>query len=196
MNTNRRTLYPLAVLLAALASGCGLREEAAPLACTICGDATFLAGESPNITVELTNQTKRDIYLVHSLYGSNWRKRYPHCYFNVTGPKSGVKPPLDRGDWCGTLDTLMEENFTKIPPGGSFKPGGGRWELEPEHFVAGGEYRFKFVYSTAGADMDKWVGSGHPDAATLGRLQRLLDQVPKTTVESNEITITCLPPKK
>ena len=161
------------------------------LACTLRGPTTIKVGESPALLIDVTNRTQFPMNLVYCLYGSNSKARYPHCYFKVTGPKPKSEPMPT--EWCGVLDTLRPENFARVAPGGSFNPYGGPaqgQELLPGQFVSGGEYHLRFVYSTDGADLDLWLGAAYPGIRIdRPELQRLLDRVPRTTVESNEITL-------
>ena len=73
-----------------------------------------------DISVALTNETDVDIYLVGSLDASDCKWRYPHCYFEVTGPDG--KPAARKIGRCGNMNTLRAEDFAKVPPGGSFDP--------------------------------------------------------------------------
>src|SRR5262245_51981288 len=74
----------------------------APLACQISGDATCEPGQAPKVNVKLTNRTRREILLVGSLDGSDCKMRYPHAYFEITGP-NGDSPVKGIGR-CGNTN--------------------------------------------------------------------------------------------
>lgn len=110
-----RSVWLVAILLSVLAAGCiePAPEQVAatnapaapvpkrePVGCTIKGEPTCELGKAPELAVTLTNQTDADIYLVGSLDASDYKWRYPHCYFEVTGP---VTRQIGR---CGNMNTL------------------------------------------------------------------------------------------
>src|SRR4051812_4984786 len=94
----------------------------APLACRISGGAACDPGKAPRISVKLTNRTGGEILLVGSLDGSDGKMRYPHAYFEVTGPDG--KSPVKGVGRCGNTNPLTEKCFVKVPAGGSFDPYG------------------------------------------------------------------------
>ena len=91
-----------------------------PLGCSIRGQPTCELGKAPNVTVALTNQTAEEVYLIGSLDASDSKWRYPHCYFEVTGP-DGTSAVQGIGR-CGNMNTLREQDFVEVPPGGAFDP--------------------------------------------------------------------------
>jgi hypothetical protein len=183
--------------------------KAPPLACTIRSGATCELGKVPIISVEITNWTGADIYLVGSLDGSDLRWRYPFCYFEVIGPDG--KSVQERVGRCGNMNALREKDFVKVPPGGKFNPyqkidDSGFFpssQLTPAMFRGEGEYRIRFIYSTGKAEPKYWLADAHGNSAAMLRtggstenLVKLLALVPKTTVSSNEITIKVVNAKK
>jgi hypothetical protein len=96
-------------------------------------------------------------------------------------------------EWCRVLDALREQDFIHVRGGGTVNLYGNAndmgfaagTELHPANFVEGGEYRLRFLYSTASRNSKDWLGWGDATPALLN----LLDEVPKTTVESNELKI-------
>ena len=180
-----------------------------PLTCTIHSQPTCELGQVPAISVEIANWTEGEIYLIGSLDGSDLKWRYPLCYFEVIGPdgklaKNGVAR-------CGNMNTIREKDFVKVPRGGKFNPyqqidGHGFFGtslMVPATFQAVGEYRIRYVYSTENADPKCWLGDVRGSVAemlnaggTHENVVKLLAQVPKTTVSSNEITIKVVRPKQ
>jgi hypothetical protein len=173
-----------------------------PVGCTLKGDRTCEPGKVPKITVTLTNQTNADIYLVGSLDASDCKWRYPHCYFEVTGPdgKSAVQG-IAR---CGNKNTLRIKDFAKVPPRGTFDP---YQQIDepgffPAHqlsagtFRTPGVYRLRFVYSTKSDDIGAWAGDGGRALAANEEIMNLFKQVPRVEVRSNEIVLTVAAPSK
>lgn len=183
--------------------------KAPPLTCTIRSEPTCELGQVPAISVEIANWTEGEIYLIGSLDGSDLKWRYPLCYFEVIGPDG--KPAKNGVARCGNMNTIRENDFVKVPRGGKFNPYQkiddhgffGTSLMVPATFQAEGEYRIRYVYSTDNADAKCWLGDVRGSVAemlntggTHENVVRLLAQVPKTTVSSNEITVKVLRPKK
>jgi hypothetical protein len=172
-----------------------------PLACILRGERTCELGKTPNITVELINQTNKEIYLVGNLDYSDYGMRYPYCYFEITGP-DGESADRRRGPGCGTMNPLRVEEFVKVPPGGTFNPHQkidryGFWssrQLSPDTFREPGVYRIRFLYSTKNNTIDQWAGSSSEVAANA-EIMRLFNQVPKVEVHSNEFVLTVIAPE-
>jgi hypothetical protein len=198
----------VAAILPLLASGCienvpeqaaptAEVQEPAPLGCTLRAEPTCGLGQVPDVTVAIINQTNADIYLVGSLDKSDCRWRYPHCYFEVTGPDG--KSPVEEIIGCLHTSTLREEDFVKVPPGGTFDPFQeiddygfffASRQLNPHTFRAAGEYRIRFVYSTRSDDIGAWAGESAWTPAQYEKVVGLFRQVPKVEVQSNEIKVT------
>jgi hypothetical protein len=175
-----RMVLTIAAVFSLAIGACSKNDSAGPAAtgtgsptaaeteigCIIRGEPTCKVGEAPKITVGLTNQSSREVYLVGSLDASDCKWRYPHCYFEVIGPTGA---PSVRGiGRCGNMNTLRAKDFVKVPSGGTFDPyqnvdGYGFFsahQLSAENFKQPGEYRVRFVYSTASTDIGAWGGDG------------------------------------
>ena len=166
-----------------------------PLHCVIKGEAKCKLGEVPIIKVSLVNQTDSDIYLVGSLDTSDCKWRYPYCYFEVIGPHG--KPATKGIGRCGNMNTLRMKDFVKVAPDKSFDPYApvdnygffSAHQLSKGTFSQPGEYRVRFVYSTASEDIAKWGGDGRAAVADNAELVALFKQVPKTEVRSDEFIV-------
>jgi hypothetical protein len=180
--------------------------KAPPVTCTIRSEPTCRSGSAPTVAVEIANWTGSDIYLIGSLDGSDLKWRYPLCYFEVIGPNG--RPAQPRIARCGNMNAIREKDFVKVPPGGKFDPYQtideygffGSSQLTAAIFPLPGRYRIRLIYSTDQADAKCWLGDSHGNRSEMlntGRsdeaIIKLLDQVPKTTVSSNEITVQVLP---
>jgi hypothetical protein len=173
-----------------------------PLGCTIRAAPTCVLGQAPKVTVEITNQTRKAIFLVGSLDASDCKWRYPYCYFEVIGPdgKSAVKG-IGR---CGNMNTLREKDFVKVPPRGKFNPYQrtddygffSAHQLAAHNFNTPGEYRIRFVYSAKEPNIAKWGGDGRDTVAANEKLVNLFKQVPKVEIKSNEIKVIVVEPGK
>jgi len=207
----------LTATLALLATGCGdstpgrvtvaavVAIDAAkrgPVGCAIKGDPTCEVGKAPRITVSLTNLTDADIYLVGSLDASDCKRRYPHCFFEVTGPDG--KPAVQKIARCAFMNMLRAKDFIKVAPGEAFDPFQSiddhgffsAYQLDERHFRAPGVYRIRFVYSTKEADINAWAGDGAEKVAADDELVGKFKQVPKVEVRSDEFTLTVVAPGK
>jgi hypothetical protein len=197
MRFPRYRLRTLVVVMAWLTVvlGMGIRwaYPVPALSCVIRAEPTCVQGSVPKITVRLTNETESDIYLVGSLDGSEGTWRYPHCYFEVTGPDGAIADHFARG--CGYTNRLREEDFFMVPPGGEFDPYQSiddhgffsAYLLSRHTFRATGKYHIRFVYSTLSGDIAQWRGQS---AATNDKIVAMFSLVPKLAVKSNEIQVT------
>ena len=164
----------------------------------ISSDATCELGHGPQVKIALTNQTNTDIYLVGCLDGSCFKMRYPHCYFEITGP-DGKSRNLG-GPECGNMNTLREKDFRKLPPGGTFNPypridDDGFFQpyhFSPIFFEMPGEYRIRFVYSTKSDKLVEWSGDDRRKVANDQVLLAMFKKVPRVHVTSNEIKVTVI----
>jgi hypothetical protein len=176
--------------------------KAPPLTCTIRSQPTCELGQTPAISVEIANWTEGEIYLIGSLDGSDLKWRYPYCYFEVIGPDA--KPAKNRifRD-CLNMNAIREKDFVKVPRGRKFNPYQkiddhgffGTSLIVPATFQAEGEYRIRFVYSTDNADPKSWLGDMGGNVTEM-QVVKMLANVPKTTISSNEITVKVVRPKK
>ena len=78
----------------------------------------YKIGEIPKLTVKIYNETKNDIYLIGSLYGSDVNWRFPHCYYSIHKPKPN-KTEFQR---CGNMNILRIEDFKVVKAGQVFNP--------------------------------------------------------------------------
>jgi len=160
-------------------------------------------GKAPKVTVAIKNRTTRAFYLVGSLDASDCKLRYPHCYFEVTGP-NGELDPRDVIRFCGNMNTLREQDFVKVPAGKLFDPYQhldhygffSAQQLSPHYFRTAGEYHIRFVYSTKCDTIAKWAGDGRDRVANEKELVDLFNQVPKVEIKSNEIKVIVAAPRK
>ena len=184
--------------------------KAPPLACTIRSEPTCELGRTPAISIEIANWTEGEIYLIGSLDGSDLKWRYPFCYFEVIGPDGKPARHVIFRD-CLNMNAIREKDFVKVPRGGKFDPYQkiddhgffGTTLIAPATFGAEGEYRIRFVYSTDRAEPKFWLGDVHGNVTemlntggTNENVVKLLANVPKTTVSSNEISVKVVRQKK
>ncbi|HQR07118.1 MAG TPA: hypothetical protein PLN21_09865 [Gemmatales bacterium] len=160
--------------------------------CTLTAPRNCLIGNVPYLDVNLDNLTNDRIYLVvrHEYLP------YPRCQLEITTPL-GTRANYPNRWACVSID-LSEWHFVHVEPQGKLNPyfnprfkgeqtGHVRdHQLVPWNFLIPGEYRFRFVYSTASHDLKDWHGS-YPDAdpVMLNKFKRM----PKVKVISNEIRI-------
>ncbi|MGL6076368.1 MAG: hypothetical protein ACRC8S_19620 [Fimbriiglobus sp.] len=138
--------------------------------------------------------------LVGSLDASNCKWRYPHCYFEVTGPDG--KPVVRKIDRCPNMNRLRAKDFVKVPPSGAFnpyRPNEGYWFypadlIAPDTFAVPGVYRVRFVYSAKSDDVKKW--DNRQTLAVDAEVMDLFRQVPKVEVRSDELLLTVIDPGK
>jgi hypothetical protein len=174
-------------------------QDTGPIGCALRGEATCEQGKVPNLTVTLINQTGADVYLVGSLDASDCQWRYPFCYFEVIGPSRQLMELAHPR--CGNMNTLREQDFVKVPPGGTFDPyqhidsyGFFGASLSPKIFNDAGTYRIRFVYSSNCDDIRAWGGDRREEVAGDERLLALFAQVPKVEVRSNEFKVLVVAP--
>src|SRR5262245_40982519 len=146
-------------------------------------------GGVPDLSVRVVNNTGRPVYLVGSLDASDCRWRYPHCYFEITGPDGA---PVQSGHGrCGLMNPLRDKDFVRVPGGGRFAPYMrvddygffGCYQMSPQTFRNPGEYRLRYVYSTESRDITKWQGDGKKGLAER------FEEVPHGTYRSNEVRV-------
>lgn len=175
-----------------------------PLACTIRCPPTCELGQVPQVSVEIVNQSAREMMLVGSLDASGCKARFPHCYFEVTGPdgKSALKE-LAR---CGFQNGIRVADFVKVPSGGKFNPYQridqygffDSAQITAQTFDTPGEYRIRFFYSSASESFAAWAGNSYDKNKEPQNTQvrTYFEKVPKTALASNEIKVTILPRKE
>lgn len=164
------------------------------LSCVLTSDkAVYKVGELPKLTVEISNNSKDDIYLIGALDGSDIKWRFPYCYYTIDKPKPDT-PRLQR---CGNMNTLRIADFKLIKAGQRFNP----YEsiddygffsdyttANKETFKNPGTYKVKFHYSTNSLDINKFMGDkSFRYSSDSIRIDSLLKTVPKVDLTSNEI---------
>lgn len=125
-----------------------------------------------------------------ALDGSETALRYPLYIPEISG--SYRVPPIPR---CGMVQAIREKDFVLIKPGESFDPemkidtfGFHRiWAFSSFRPDIPGEYRLKLKYSTDSDEPRKWLGHGM--IQNLDKVLKLIEMVPKLTIESNVLII-------
>jgi hypothetical protein len=143
------------------------------------------------------------MYLIGCLDGSERRRRYPFCYFEVTGP-NGQLVEREFRVRCGNLNTLTWVDFVALPAGGTLNPceridryGFFSAGPYPQYFDVPGKYRVQFVYSTRYDDIRGFGGDNDwGDVENDELMIALFDRVPKVEVRSNVFEVTVLAPGK
>jgi hypothetical protein len=165
------------------------------LTCQISADETCEVGKAPKVTVRLINRTKGEIVLIGSLDGSDCKMRYPHAYFEVTGPP--VDYTIKGIGRCGNTNPLRAKDFVTIKPGASFDPYQkideygffGAHQLSPHNFTKPGKYRIRFHYSTEAPQPKLFGARPASDRPLPAEIMKLLERVPKVTLTSNEVVV-------
>jgi hypothetical protein len=163
------------------------------LKCSLHSEKTYYKiGEVPKLRVQIQNASRKDVYLIGSLDGSIARWRMPYCYFTIEKPK----PDTIRLDLCGNLNTLKPKNIRLVKSGAGFNPYSDGFfpnytGQDVREFRNPGIYRLRFHYSTNSENIDDFMGNGPLDheRTDAAELRRLLKQVPKVSLESNEIEL-------
>lgn len=149
----------------------------------------YKIGETPELKVSIANNSKKDVYLIGSLDGSEEKRRNPHCYFTIEKPKNDLLPIVRD---CGNMNLLRKEDFKLIKAGESFNPyesidGYGffsSYEMDrEENFQIPGKYKITFHYSTASTKISDYFGGEAKD------LKELFSKVPHIDLKSNTIEI-------
>jgi len=177
-------------------------EKTGSVSCALRGEPVCELGNTPKLTISLVNQTGEDICLVGCLDASSCKWRYPHCCFEIIGPSGPIAD--NYGARCGNMNTLREQDFVNVPPGGSFDPFQsidsygffGTHQLNPKTFSTPGTYRIRFVYSTNQAKIGAWAGDRSDAVIADKNLGALFAKVPKVEVQSNEFLLTVVAPGK
>lgn len=148
-------------------------------------------GESIEITTAIKNISDKPLLLVGVLDGSETASRYPFFIPEISG---NYKVPLNPR--CGMLRIIREKNFVLVEPGMSFNP-----EMEINDFGfyrlwafssfkpdLPDEFKIKLKYSTDSTQPKNWLG--HGVVPNLDKILRMIEEVPKLTVESNVLVIS------
>jgi len=176
----------LLILLNTLAFG-GTAEN---IQCRVSSNrASFDLGDTPDLRVEILNAGKEEVLLPGSLDGSEYRRRYPHVFFTVSGPDGQIEYQLPAG--CGNTNEPRPQDFVTL---GSMKvldpyqrvDTGGFWSsslLRTMTLDRPGDYVFTFHYSTAAPDMDAWRGGPVcPTCPLSGEVASLLEKVTRVSL--------------
>ena len=150
----------------------------------------YAPGEQPLFRAVLRNNTGEAIVLVKMLDGSDFG-RYPLVGFQVTAPaNAGTAQGIGR---CGNTNPITPDAFVRIAPGETFDLLGGSFPILWNEFSRGlGEYRVRASYSTDEPDIDRWLGGpvgGRVKDRLIREIAPILAEVPRVTVESNELFI-------
>jgi hypothetical protein len=193
VNRSRTALVSVsAVLLCGLvwgqpSVGDAVKEHSAGIICSVVPVKSHLkVGGYPEANVQVRNTGDQSILLVRKLDGSSRAGRYPLVYFDVDGPPEGVHAGgLPR---CGTLNPITSEDFVVLQPGGSFDPRGNDVSLGMMvNFLAPGEFKIVFHYSTDEGDPMRWQGAV---PSIESDLVEMLRHVPRVAIScSTTVTV-------
>ncbi|PKV48852.1 hypothetical protein ATE84_0866 [Aquimarina sp. MAR_2010_214] len=151
----------------------------------------YRIGETPEITVSITNNSSNDVYLIGSLDASEEKWRSPYCYYTIKKPTNKALPILGR---CGNMNSLRKDDFKLVKSGELFNPyqsidGYGffsSYEIErKENFQSPGKYKITFHYSTKSTKLNDYLGDGDENTELI----ELFSMVPNIQLESNTIEI-------
>jgi hypothetical protein len=191
-----KPLIFIAFLLTAFTTEKSLTSSA-ELSCVLTSDKkVYKVGELPKFTVDISNNSNSDIYLIGSLDGSDVKWRFPYCYYTIDRPK----PDTTRLQRCGNMNTLRVADFKLVKAGQKFNPyesidGYGFFTdyttTNQETFKNPGVYKIKFHYSTNSQNISDFTGdrpfrSDRSDSMTINSFFKKL---PKVEIISNEIEI-------
>ncbi|MBX3179290.1 MAG: hypothetical protein KF886_18195 [Candidatus Hydrogenedentes bacterium] len=181
-------LFAIMLFLSQLAHAAAKREEAKPgdFELKLSADkAEYRVGEPPRLSAIVTNKSGKEVLLVPALDGSDMG-RYPAVRFTVTRPQDA--PPPEMLGRCGNTNNIQPGDFVRVEKGGSLDVAAA-WVAPRERlFNAPGTYTIAVTYDTS-AGNKSWYGFM---GVLKGKreIDRLLAQVPKLSLKSNEITIT------
>jgi hypothetical protein len=142
--------------------------------------SAYREGDFPVLWVRIFNASNETIYLPGSLDDSERKKRYPHVFFEITGPPGGVQERQLVG--CGHINALRASDFVEIEPGQFLNPysriDGGRFfqslKLGMTRLSKPGEYQVTFHYSTSNPDIAAWLGDmSSPSEEVIGIVPRV-----------------------
>lgn len=145
----------------------------------------YTLGEVPEIQVTIRNNTKKSVYLIKCLDGSQTQRRYPYCYFEIKKP---VDEKLLEFEGCGYINTLLKDDFVKLEAGQTLDLLEGNNALQMSdrrNFRHQGKYEITFYYSTKEKDIKKY--RLYKKEAT--EIHSLFQKVPKTILQSNTLEI-------
>ena len=165
--------------------------------CSISTDKTiYKVGELPKIGVQIINKTKKEVYMIGALDGSDLKWRMPYCYFTIEKPIPDTVSLLR----CGNTDPLSLKHFKLVKSNETFNP----YEFTEnfhffedyalhhiESFRNPGTYKIQFHYSTNSDDIHKFDGRtgqlfNNPDST---QIVELFKSIPRIDIVSNVIEI-------
>jgi hypothetical protein len=154
---------------------------------------TYKIGETPDINVQLINNSNQSIYLIGALDGAEEKWRMPYCYFTIIKPQpDSVLDPFR----CGNVNSLGFNDFVKIDPNQYFDPYMqiddygffDSYELSrKENFRQEGTYKIQFHYSTKSDSIEKYIGDWYD--FNNDSINTLFSQVPRFETSSNVIEV-------
>lgn len=162
--------------------------------------AVYTVGETPALSVEITNNTDSAIYLVNALEASDLKWRYPYSYVEIEkiGDTTFALPQLER---CGNYNDIEIDDFLSIKPYGTFNPiahytpyAFDKWLDITGNVFSKGKYKVVYFYNTNESNFNKWKGSGvdlkylSPQEKTIkNQITNLFNKVPRIELKSNEV---------
>lgn len=164
------------------------------ITCVLSSDKqVYKKGELPVFTVSIRNNSKKDIYLIGALDGSDMQWRYPHCYYTIEGP-ANEKPKLSR---CGVMNPVRLEDFILVKAGELFSPYETSSGFFPDHnitqketFARPGSYKISFHYSTQSGELAEYRGTPvHKSKEDSAIINNLFSQTPRLSLQSNMVSI-------
>jgi len=165
---------------------------------------SYNLGETPNITVEIKNNSKKPAYLVRALDGSECKWRFPYAYFTISkiGDTSYKTRSYGR---CGNMDEINSRDFVEVKPRASFNPyrqtspnsdGENIYAYDfklkdKNNFLEPGKYLITFFYSTMETDFSKWRGrlAGALKDEEYKKMVSLFSKVVHQEIRSNALTL-------
>jgi hypothetical protein len=119
----------------------------------------YFIGEKVLLTVDIRNNTRRDIVLVKPQGGSERGWRYPFCVFSVNCSSSESREDI-HVPACKTVDPLSTEAFFVVPSGRTVPLYAGGYEMNRDFKLdKPGVYSVIFRYSTVAAGEWQWYGA-------------------------------------
>jgi hypothetical protein len=179
------------------------QEAQSPLNITINSDRDIYAAADPiRISVKLTNNSKKPIWVARPQEGSEQACRYPYCIFEVLD--AGGLPVKDSQAAPKTVDPLFKNGFVRLKRGETieFYPGG--YRLDKIKALPEGAYTVIFSYSTEAKKESLWFGLYSDDfwaardrnefwrkrEGKIREANKFIRRLERFTVSSNPITIS------
>ena len=170
-------------------------KQSNSIVCTLTANKRkYKIGESPKLTVRMTNKLDTSITMVGSLDGSEVGFRPPISYYNVRHRLIGN--PWSSSMFCATVNPLRIEDFKVIESNQEFDPYEkvddygyfNAQRLDGINFYLPGIYELTYHYSTGKNLKDKEIEQVF-DSRMKTELIELWSKVPNLELTSNTITI-------